>query len=82
MECLCGSSSVVERLLAKEKVAGSTPVCRSIHKTSTFLSAGFCIIFLVWVFVLRILAECRILILDAHIDLCGALDRIAQILRG
>ncbi len=26
----CGSSSVVERLLAKEKVAGSSPVSRSI----------------------------------------------------
>lgn len=26
-----GSSSVVERLLAKEKVAGSTPVSRSQH---------------------------------------------------
>ena len=33
MECLCGSSSVVERLLAKEKVAGSTPVCRSMYYT-------------------------------------------------
>ena len=28
----CGSSSVVERLLAKEKVAGSSPVSRSIKR--------------------------------------------------
>jgi hypothetical protein len=33
----CGSSSVVERLLAKEKVAGSIPVCRS---TKTLSTAG------------------------------------------
>lgn len=44
--CFCGSSSVVERLLAKEKVAGSIPVCRSKKSPSLYGDGDFLIVLL------------------------------------
>src|SRR3989338_6864672 len=39
---VCGNSSVVERLLAKEKVAGSIPVFRSTNTLNKQLSVFVC----------------------------------------